>query len=197
MNQRLLLVDHKDSFTHILIDYFQQINWTVDCVQSEEILNQNPSNYDLIVLSPGYGKPEDKKETLLFIDKYQGQKPFLGICLGHQLLSLANGGTVKRAKKPLHGVVTKMNWVSSPITKGLKSIKIMHYHSWVVDAIPASAQILSHCDSSKEIMGMIDQSNHFLSWQFHPESIGTEWGLGLLEWSIGKLINEPYPPVID
>lgn len=188
MRGRLLMVDHRDSYTHILLDYLKQLGWHSTCLQSEELRHADTEAFDLIILSPGFGRPADKKDTLEFICSNAG-RPVLGICLGHQLLALAHEGTVIRAKRPLHGIMTNMSWVKDHPLRGFSGKqKIMHYHSWVVGDLPPGARALSFCDKTKAIMGMMDSELNYISWQFHPESIGTDRGLELLKASIDTLL---------
>ncbi len=189
MNGHLLMVDHRDSYTHILLDYFRQLEWQTSCVQSEDLHLEYVNNFDFLVLSPGFGRPEDKRHTLTLIREYAG-KPTIGICLGHQLLALAHGGSVRRAHRPLHGIMTQMIWEQGHDLNGFSGKqKIMHYHSWVVNDMPKGARALGYCDQTDAIMGMNHRALNFIGWQFHPESVGTEKGLELLQASIRYVLD--------
>jgi anthranilate/para-aminobenzoate synthase component II len=184
------MIDHRDSYTHILVDYFRQLSWQPVIRQCEDLEGIHINDFAFTVLSPGYGKPKDKIETLRFIDQNRSH-PMVGICLGMQLLAIAHGGTVKRAKRPLHGIVSNMIWSTNQnFNSDSRELQIMHYHSWVIDKIPASFQILGLCDRSGDVMGVLNEERRFIAWQFHPESIGSERGLELLERSVHWVMNE-------
>ena len=189
MNRRLLMIDHRDSYTHILLDYFRQLDWETTVRQCDDLADSpDPHEYDLLVLSPGFGWPQDKQETMNLIRQWR-LKPTIGICLGHQLLALVYGGSVRRANRPLHGIMTQMVWEEDhPLTGFEGQQKIMHYHSWVVDQLPARAQAIGRCERTGANMGMVHEALRFIGWQFHPESIGTEKGLDLLEASINYVL---------
>lgn len=191
MSRKLLMVDHRDSYTHILLDYFRQLGWETTLRQSDRLDdNLQPGDFDLLVLSPGFGRPQDKNNTTELIAQWTGI-PTIGICLGHQLLALAHGGSVRRAQRPLHGIMTEMIWEDAHPLAGFQGQqKIMHYHSWVVDQLPDGAQSLGYCQRTGANMGMVHPKFRFIGWQFHPESVGTEKGLDLLEASIDYVLQK-------
>ncbi len=193
MRGHLLFVDHRDSFSHILMDYFRQLDFELDWIQSEELADVDIEQYDLAVISPGFGIPKEKADTIRLIKKELNKIPFLGICLGHQLLALVQGGTLKRCEVPLHGKTTKLKWTDSTInTHHLPEIDIMHYHSWVVDEIPSASEVLAYCNKTSYIMGLAAKDRSYIGWQFHPESIGTQRGLELLDWSLQELLKKSH-----
>lgn len=192
MRFRALLIDHQDSFTHILIDYLEQIDIHLDFVQSECIPEIVSDDFDLIIISPGFGQPQEKNSTIQFLNTYLGKIPILGICLGHQLLAFVDGGRLGLTPYPMHGLVTQVEW--SPLVRKSNDfdIHVMHYHSWVVRELPIGALPLAHCLSTNLNMGMYHPQKLYLGWQFHPESVGTIDGIEVLRYSLHLLLSYTY-----
>lgn len=180
----LLIIDNYDSFTYNLAQYFSELKAPVqvfrnDALQVENIEKAAPS---ALVLSPGPGGPENAGITLEVIDRYSGQIPILGVCLGHQAIGKAFGGDVVRAKTVMHGKTSLVYHDGSGVFKGIPSpFTAVRYHSLVVKrhTLPDCLTVSAWTDDG-EIMGLRHKSYQVEGVQFHPESILTEHGHKIL-----------------
>ncbi|MCB1509890.1 MAG: aminodeoxychorismate/anthranilate synthase component II [Hyphomicrobiaceae bacterium] len=181
----LLLIDNYDSFTYNLVHFLGELGATSDVVRNDKItvdeaLARKPK---AIVLSPGPCTPNEAGICLELIEKAAGRVPILGVCLGHQSIGQAYGGTVVRSELPMHGKLSTITHTDQGIFKGLpKSFAITRYHSLVVDP-PSLPDCLRVTAQTKDgiIMGLEHKSHPVHGVQFHPESIASECGHALLE----------------
>ncbi|MGA4815577.1 glutamine amidotransferase-related protein [Pseudomonas aeruginosa] len=135
---------------------------------------------ELLVLSPGPGRPGRRRLHAGIARLGRGRLPVLGVCLGQQALALAAGGAVGEARKPLHGKSTSLRFDQRhPLFDGIADLRVARYHSLVVSRLPEGFDCLADADG--EIMAMADPRNRQLGLQFHPESILTTHGQRLLE----------------
>ncbi|MFA5940742.1 MAG: aminodeoxychorismate/anthranilate synthase component II [Sinimarinibacterium sp.] len=186
----LLMIDNYDSFTYNLVQYFGELGADVrvfrnDEIRVDEVAALNPRH---IVLSPGPCTPNEAGICLELIDRLKGRFPILGVCLGHQSIGQAFGGTVKRAREVMHGKVSQVHHNSHGVFRGLPSpYTATRYHSLIVDkaGLPASFEITAWTQladgSVDEIMGLKHRELPIEGVQFHPESILTEHGHALLK----------------
>ncbi len=180
----ILMIDNYDSFTYNLVQYMEQIGDTVtvkrnDAITVATIASLNP---DGIVISPGPGRPDTAGICLETIKQYSGTIPILGVCLGHQTIAQAFGGTVIAAKTLMHGKTSMVTGDGKGIYTGIKKpFKAMRYHSLVVEkeSLPDTLIITSESEDG-EIMGIRHKSHKTEGIQFHPESIMTPLGKRLL-----------------
>ncbi|MYL20415.1 aminodeoxychorismate/anthranilate synthase component II [Halobacillus litoralis] len=180
----IIVIDNYDSFTYNLVQYFQQMETEVmvrknDAVTVEEIAHLDP---DLIVLSPGPGKPSESGVCLDVLRAFEADIPILGICLGHQLIVEAYGGTVRKGRKPMHGKVTAMTHDGAHVYEGLpESVQVTRYHSLEADKyqMPEQLQVTAVSEDGS-IMGVRHRDYPVEGIQFHPESILTECGFTML-----------------
>lgn len=190
---KLLVIDNYDSFTYNLVQYLREITvGTIEVHRNDKIALEAIEPYDAIVLSPGPGLPKDAGLLLDIIKRYAGQKPILGICLGHQAIGQFFGAKLKNIKKVYHGMATPIQVLNS---KGLfegqaSEITVGRYHSWIVDRIglPDCLEVLAE-DFNGQIMAMQHQANPTIGLQFHPESILTPEGKKLL-YNFVQLANK-------
>jgi anthranilate synthase component 2 len=181
----LLMIDNYDSFTFNLVQYFGELGAEVKVFRNDELDVAKvealaPSH---IVLSPGPCTPNEAGITLETIERLAGRIPILGVCLGHQAIGQAFGGTVVRARQVMHGKVSRIGHDGQGVFKSLpQEFVATRYHSLVVerDSLPACLEI-SAASEDGEIMGLRHRSLAVEGVQFHPEALLTEHGHQLLE----------------
>src|SRR5215212_1599099 len=181
----LVLIDNYDSFTYNLVQYFGELGADIkvfrnDQVTMNQLISLNPSH---LVISPGPGEPiKDDGISADAIKHFDGKIPVLGVCLGHQCLSVVFGGKVDRAQRLMHGKTSKVTHNGQGIFKGIPSpFEAMRYHSLVVyDPIPAELEVTA-ITPEEEIMGLKHREHQTYGVQFHPESILTEHGKQILK----------------
>ena len=182
---KILVLDNYDSFTYDLVLYVQEIvGYKVDVFRNDEISLEEVDQYDKIILSPGPGLPKDAGIMPELIKRYAPTKHIFGVCLGHQAIGEAFGGTLHNIEKVYHGVATPIKIVdgSSLTFRGLPAtIEAGRYHSWVVEKhnIPDCFQITA-VDEQGVIMAMRHRTHNVRGVQFHPESIMTPTGKTML-----------------
>jgi anthranilate synthase/aminodeoxychorismate synthase-like glutamine amidotransferase len=181
----VLVLDNYDSFTYNLVQYLGELGASVtvvrnDVVGVEDIAKTRP---DQIVISPGPGRPEDAGVTMEVIRRLGATTPILGVCLGHQAIGAAFGGTIVRAPVPMHGKTSTIEHDGRGVFNGLTSpIVASRYHSLIVadEGLPASLEISARTQEDALIMGLRHRSWPVHGVQFHPESILTGEGRHLL-----------------
>lgn len=181
----ILLIDNYDSFTYNLYQYIGIFDDDIKVVRNdkitiEEIKKLNP---DRIVLSPGPKSPKEAGVCMDVVKEFTGVKPVLGICLGHQCIGEALGGTVSYAKALFHGKQSVMKHTQTSVFTGIDSpIKVARYHSLAVmeDSLPECLEVIARTDDG-EIMAIRHKEYPVVGLQFHPESIYTEHGKRIIE----------------
>ena len=182
---KILVFDNYDSFTYNLVHLVEKItNEKVSVFRNDEISLEEVKAYDKIILSPGPGIPEEAGLLLALIKEYAATKSILGVCLGHQAIGEAFGGTLINLDKVYHGVATSINILNeeAPILKGLgKQIEVGRYHSWILskDNFPAELEITAE-DENGYIMALQHKTFDVQGVQFHPESVLTPIGEKLM-----------------
>lgn len=181
----ILLVDNYDSFSYNLYQLIGSFDEDIKVIRNDEltvdeVIELKP---DVIVISPGPGKPEDAGICVELAKAAAGKIPVLGVCLGHQAICQAFGATVTYARQLMHGKqsVAKID-TSSVIFKGLPDeIKIARYHSLAADdkTIPDCLKVTAQVDG--EVMAVEHTKRKLYGLQFHPESILTPDGRTLLK----------------
>jgi len=179
---KVLLVDHEDSFVHNIEQALRALGAEVDVQRSTlppaAAIRFDP---DAVVLSPGPGRPGDRRRTRLsraVLARWEQERPFLGVCLGHQLLAERYGARVVRAAAPVHGERTRIVHDGRGIFRGLPSpTYVARYHSLVVDprSVPSALEV-SAWGAGGVVMGLRHRSRPIASVQFHPESYLTATG---------------------
>lgn len=180
----LLLIDNYDSFTYNLVQYFQCLNQDVrvfahDKISIEQIKTLAP-NY--IVLSPGPKSPNEAGISLEAIQAFHTQIPILGICLGHQCLAQAFGGTIIQAPEIIHGKTSIIEHNGQGLFKNIPNpFNATRYHSLAVE-IESLPECFSIDAKTKDtIMAISHKQYPLFGVQFHPEAILSEYGMELLE----------------
>ena len=181
----ILIIDNYDSFTYNLVQYIGTINPNMKIVRNDKITIEetkelNPSH---IVISPGPGKPENAGISIEIVKEFGNKIPILGICLGHQAITVAFGGKVGRANEIVHGKTSLMNHDNSKIFKDIPNpFNATRYHSLVSieDNFPKELTITAKTNNGL-IMGLEHKEYPIYGVQFHPESIVTEHGMQLIK----------------
>ena len=186
---KILVFDNYDSFTYNLVHLVEKITHTkVDVFRNDELPMEKAKEYDKIILSPGPGIPSEAGMLLPLIKEYASTKSILGVCLGHQAIGEAFGGTLTNLSTVYHGVATPVAvkseklGVRSPLFEGLPdTIEVGRYHSWVVDEnnFPEVLEITAR-DANGFIMGLQHMKFDVQGVQFHPESVLTPVGEKIL-----------------
>lgn len=180
-----LLIDNYDSFTFNIVQALRGLGADVqvfrnDQITVDEALKMAPES---LVISPGPGTPDDAGVCLDLIKTFAGQIPILGVCLGHQSIVQAFGGTIVRAERIMHGKTSRVYHDGASIYAGLSNpFQATRYHSLIAleKDLPEELQISSYT-SGGEIMGVRHKKFPIEGLQFHPESILTPEGVTLLE----------------
>ena len=177
---KILLIDHNDSFTYNIIDLLRQFNCiSFKVISYKEIDKISICNFEKIILSPGPSVPSSYTETKELVKKYYKTKHFLGICLGHQLLSEFFGCKLHNLKQVKHGVLESIKIArDSQIYNNIsKYINVGLYHSWVVSNKNFSDQLLiTSLTKDNLIMSMEHKKYPIFGVQYHIESFLTEQG---------------------
>jgi len=178
---KILILDNYDSFTYNLVHMVEDITGVYPTVfRNDEISIEAINAYDLIILSPGPGIPDEAgilKET---IRAYAGKKPILGVCLGLQAITEVFGGSLENLDVVFHGVATTMSVTNydAVIYKGIPTeFEAARYHSWIASKkdFPSELEITS-VDEYGDIMSLQHKEYNISAVQFHPESILTPLG---------------------
>lgn len=183
---KVLFIDNKDSFVWNLVDYVSiyepDTKVVPNTISLEEVKDIDP---DAIVISPGPGtphKPEDIGSSLDIIREFGPKIPVLGVCLGHQAINRAFGGTIGHTKGgPIHGKTSDITHEGSPLFKGLEgTFKGGRYHSLAIEELAEGLKITAKTDDGI-IMAVEHKEYPVYGVQFHPESILTEEGLWIVK----------------
>jgi anthranilate synthase component 2 len=178
---KILILDNYDSFTYNLVHMVEDITGEYPAVfRNDEISIEAINEYDLIILSPGPGIPDEAgilKET---IKTYAGIKPIFGVCLGLQAITEVFGGSLENLDSVFHGVATTMSVTDkdSIIYKDFpKEFEAARYHSWIASKsdFPEELKITS-VDEFGDVMSLQHEKHKISAVQFHPESILTPLG---------------------
>lgn len=176
-----MVFDNYDSFTYNLVHLVEKIlHQKVDVFRNDQITLEQVKVYDKIILSPGPGLPDEAGLLLPLIKEYAPGKSILGVCLGHQAIGEAFGGTLVNLDKVYHGVATPIKIINpkSNLLKGLgNTIEVGRYHSWIVSDknFPGELEITA-VDENGFIMGLQHKTYDVQGVQFHPESVLTPVG---------------------
>lgn len=176
---KIIIIDNYDSFTYNLVHLVRSLGVDVDVVRNDRFKIKDLTGYDRILLSPGPGIPSEAGLLLDVIKTYADKKPLLGVCLGHQAIAEAFGGTLHNLQNVYHGVATPCRVVAEDMLfKGLpEEFEVGRYHSWVVDknTLPSCLEVTSESPDG-EIMSLRHRELDVRGVQFHPESVLTPLG---------------------
>ena len=182
---KILLIDNYDSFTYNLFHYISKFNCKVDVIRNDKIKSKDiiRSKYKKIVISPGPGNPSQAGNCLEIVKDLHKDFSILGVCLGHQIIGQAFGASIVRAKKLMHGKVSKIYFKENVIFKNIISpFDATRYHSLIIDRkmFPDCLGITAET-KNKTIMGIKHNKYDLYGFQFHPESISTKIGMQLIK----------------
>jgi len=181
MLERVLLLDNLDSFTYNVAQGLVEAGARVRVVRRDRATldELRAADPELLVLSPGPGRPEDAALALAAARAFAGRCPVLGICLGHQVLACAFGGAVDRAPEPVHGKAWDVRHDGRGLFQGLpEPLRAGRYHSLVVSEVPGEFQV-SATTPEGLVMGMRHRELPMAGVQFHPDSFLTPGGVDL------------------
>ncbi|MBL6687940.1 MAG: aminodeoxychorismate/anthranilate synthase component II [Pseudomonadales bacterium] len=186
----LLMIDNYDSFTYNIVQYLFELGAEVEVARNDQITLDDIAVLapNQIVISPGPCTPNEAGISLAVIDRFAGQIPILGICLGHQSIAQAYGGDIIRAETVMHGKTSKIHHTGQGVFSGLPSPFVAtRYHSLVMAkaSLPDTLEITAWTEHEngelEAVMGIRHKTQSVEGVQFHPESILTEHGHALLE----------------
>lgn len=182
----VLMIDNYDSFTYNVVDLLRRSGEEVAVRRSRDLTLQEirELNPDRLVISPGPGRPQDAGISLAAVKTFAGTIPILGICLGHQVIIEAFGGKVIQAPTIMHGKADTVAHDSQGLFRNIKqNISVIRYHSLAADqaSIPDCLDVTSRALSDQAVMGVRHREMLIEGVQFHPESIGTEQGLKIIQ----------------
>ena len=185
---KILVLDNYDSFTYNLVQYIERVlKRAVDVKRNDRISLEEVAVYDKILISPGPGIPNEAGITLDLIKEYGPSKSILGVCLGHQAIAEAYGGSITNLSTVYHGVTGQMKQLVDDeyLFSGVPTeFDAGRYHSWVVerDTLPRDLEITVENDEGY-IMAVRHKEHDVRGVQFHPESVLTEYGgMMILNW---------------
>lgn len=186
-SKKILVLDNYDSFTYNLVHIIRQLGFTSQMAvyRNDKIDLAAVQEYDKILLSPGPGIPSEAGIMPQLITQYASTKSILGVCLGHQAIAEAFGGTIFNMPVVLHGVEDDMLLTvdDEPIFQGLpKTFRACRYHSWSVDVEQPGKEIdITAKDNEGRVMALRHRQFDVKGVQFHPESILTKEGAMIIK----------------
>ena len=184
MGAEVLVIDNYDSFVYNLVQYVGELGasplvYRHDAVTLAQIVDLDPG---AILISPGPGRPDDAGISNAVIERFAGEKPILGVCLGHQCIGQVFGGVVVRAGQVMHGKTSSVHHSGQGVLAGLPDpFEATRYHSLMVErsSLPDVLEITAQTDDGT-IMGLRHRELAVEGVQFHPESILTDSGHDLI-----------------
>jgi anthranilate synthase component 2 len=185
----LLMIDNYDSFTYNLVQYLGELGQAVRVVRNDQVTLPEIEALapDRIVISPGPCTPNEAGISMPLIERFKGEIPILGVCLGHQSIGQVFGGRVVHARRIMHGKTSEIHHLDQGVFRGLANPFIAtRYHSLVVEreslpgCLEETAWTIDRDGNRDEIMGLRHREYPIEGVQFHPESILTAYGHELL-----------------
>jgi anthranilate synthase component 2 len=186
---KLLMIDNYDSFTYNIVQYFGELGAEVEVFRNDEITVEGIAarRPDRLVVSPGPCSPTEAGISVAAIRFFMGKLPVLGVCLGHQSIGAALGGSIVRAKELMHGKTSVITTTQEGVFANLpRQFTVNRYHSLAIErsSCPPELAVTAWTEDG-EIMGVRHTGLPFAvrmeGVQFHPESILTEHGHAMLK----------------
>ena len=195
---KVLMIDNYDSFTYNLVQYLGELGAVVEVVRNDQIGVDQIRDTDAshVMISPGPCTPNEAGISMAAIEALAGEKPILGVCLGHQSIGQVFGGQILHAREIMHGKTSPIKHIGVGVFQDLENpFTATRYHSLVIDreSLPSSLEITAWTEDADgnmdEIMGVRHREMAIEGVQFHPESILTEHGHELLRNFLAQTIN--------
>ena len=186
----LVMIDNYDSFTYNLVQYLGELGADVKVFRNDEttVAELRVMQPERIMISPGPCTPNEAGISMDVIRAFAGEVPILGVCLGHQSIGQVYGGNIVHAREIMHGKTSLVHHTGKHVFTGLENpYTATRYHSLVIDknTLPGCLEITAWTETEQgemdEIMGVKHKELAVEGVQFHPESILTEHGHGLLK----------------
>ena len=187
----ILIVDNYDSFTYNLAQRIGEIDKGIDVkvvrndqVSVDDVEILSPSH---LIISPGPCTPKEAGISVDCVTRFHGKIPVFGVCLGHQSIGAATGGTIQRAERLMHGKTDKITHTGEKIFAGIPNpMTATRYHSLVIrpDTLSHEFEVTAWAESpagEREIMAIEHKTYPTFGVQFHPESFLTESGIDLIQ----------------
>jgi anthranilate synthase/aminodeoxychorismate synthase-like glutamine amidotransferase len=194
MQHRVFVIDNYDSFTYNLVQLIGELGADVLVARNDKttlsaIRAARPTH---LVISPGPCTPDEAGISMDAIAHFGASMPVLGVCLGHQAIGRVYGGSVRRARQPVHGKTDVVRHNGDGLYAGLPSPFVAtRYHSLVVDEhLPADLELTAWNDEGV-VMGVRHRELPVFGVQFHPESVLTEHGAALLRNFLATTPSKP------
>jgi len=180
----ICVIDNYDSFVYNLVQYVGSLGAHCvvhrnDEVTVEQVVGLDP---ELIIISPGPGDPADAGISIDLVRRLGHNVPIFGVCLGHQAIGAAFGARIRHAAEPMHGKCSEITHDGEGVFAGLRNpLTVARYHSLVIEADTLPAELVATAWSETgEIMGVRHRTLPIEGVQFHPESLFTEQGVGMV-----------------
>jgi anthranilate synthase/aminodeoxychorismate synthase-like glutamine amidotransferase len=185
----VFVLDNYDSFTYNLVQYLGELGQQVEVRRNDQVTPQDVEamNPNHILISPGPCTPQEAGISIALIKHFAGKRPVLGVCLGHQAIGSAFGGSVVRAKKLMHGKTSQIQHDGKTLFQNMPMpMTATRYHSLIVaeEDLPKELEISAETredDGTRVIMGLRHRHFPIEGVQFHPESVLTDSGRLLLK----------------
>ncbi len=180
---KVLVVDNYDSFTYNLVQYLGTLGADPTVVRNDVLSPDEAAGmgFARLVISPGPGRPEDAGFSIEYVRTLGTEIPTLGVCLGHQAIAVAYGGSVGRAPEPRHGKTSEITHDGAGVFAGLSNpFTATRYHSLATVDLPDVLEAVAHSEDGV-VQGLRHSALPVHGVQFHPESILTTEGMALLK----------------
>ena len=179
---KVLVIDNYDSFTFNLVQYLGELGADPVVARNDELKPEEGAALkpDRLVISPGPGRPEGAGHSVEFVQTLGSDVPTLGVCLGHQAIAVAFGGTVGHAPEPRHGKTSEITHDGEGVFAGLSNpFTATRYHSLATVEVPDVFEVVATSEDGV-VQGIRHRELPVTGVQFHPESIMTTEGKALL-----------------
>lgn len=190
---KILVIDNYDSFVYNLVQYLGALGAEPVVVRNDvSVADMKDVQPEGVVVSPGPGRPEDAGNSIDAIKIFGERVPVLGVCLGHQAIGEAFGGSVVRAERIMHGKTSLVFHDSTGVLSGLPNpFEATRYHSLVIDpgSVPEELEVTART-SDDVVMAVRHRRLPIQGVQFHPEAVLTTGGMQLVENFVESLATK-------